>query len=172
MEDQDIQISINLGQEPKTNPLQIKVDKWIAGIASGFEITIDTDESVSSYDEKWIISNSAKQDESAVLEFQWIKDSSSLSLTRDSVLHANMKLQEEADGLRIITDDIFAVYEIIHKKEFMEAASAPAACTMKIRKGSNILLPQYKNIDQWSADDFLILLEGIGSILGLRINGG
>ena len=40
---------------------------------------------------------------------------------------------------------------------------------MTIRKGSEISIPEYKNLDQWSLDDLKVLLGGIGSLIGIWV---
>ena len=39
---------------------------------------------------------------------------------------------------------------------------------MTVRKGSAITTPKYKNLDEWSLDDLLVLLGSIGGLLGFR----
>jgi len=38
-----------------------------------------------------------------------------------------------------------------------------------VAKGSGFDTPGYKNLDQWSLQDLLALLGGIGGLLGLQI---
>ena len=40
--------------------------------------------------------------------------------------------------------------------------------TMTVRKGSAITTPKYKNLDEWSLDDLLVLLGSIGGLLGFK----
>ena len=40
-------------------------------------------------------------------------------------------------------------------------------CSLVVQKGAEINTPEYKNLDVWSLQDLLVLLEGAGSVLGL-----
>ena len=40
---------------------------------------------------------------------------------------------------------------------------------MTVRKGSAITTPKYKNLDEWSLDDLLVLLGSIGGLLARQI---
>ena len=41
-------------------------------------------------------------------------------------------------------------------------------CIRDSRKGSAITTPKYKNLDEWSLDDLLVLLGSIGGLLGFK----
>ena len=41
------------------------------------------------------------------------------------------------------------------------------ACELTLGPGKGVTVPEYKNIDQWTLEDFLVLLKGIGGLFGL-----
>ena len=71
----------------------------------------------------------------------------------------SLNLAQTEDGLKIRTEDFAALMGIDSQKHFDS--------TMAIRKGADIAVPDYKNLDEWSFDDLLVLLGSIGGLLGL-----
>ena len=42
--------------------------------------------------------------------------------------------------------------------------------TITVSRGNTIDVPPYKNLDHWSLDDLLALLESVGGLLGFEFN--
>ena len=71
-----------------------------------------------------------------------------------------LNLSQAQDGFQIQTKDFAALIGINSQKGFDS--------TMTVRKGSAITTPKYKNLDEWSLDDLLVLLGSIGGLLGFK----
>ena len=73
----------------------------------------------------------------------------------------SLNLSEAESGFRVMTQDFGKLMGWSGDKTY--------DCTMTIRKGSEISIPEYKNLDQWSLDDLKVLLGGIGSLIGIWV---
>lgn len=74
---------------------------------------------------------------------------------------AALQLAETETGFQIITPDLDNLLGW--------GSGKVRACTMTIAKGAEITPPGYKNLSQWSLEDLLVLLSGVGSLFGLQI---
>ena len=127
-------------------------------------LTLDTVSSEVLYTEEVTIRNDT--DVSAI-RYSWNRETGEgqLSRTNDSgKTSAALKLTAAEDGFRIQTNDLDALLAILGEGE--DKADTPA--TLTVTRGSGFDTPVYKNLDQWSMEDILILLEGLGGLLGLN----
>ena len=77
----------------------------------------------------------------------------------------SVKYEEISDGFHLQTDDLLSMLETfkIDASGFLEANMM---CDITVSQGGQCSTPEYKNLDQWSLDDFLTLLDGVGSLIG------
>lgn len=106
--------------------------------------------------------------ESAVIDYTWDINSGdlTLNLTREGEqgsVSANLTGTE--DGFCIETADFEALMHLLAGTN----DSADSPCTMTVSKGAAIETPVYKNFSEWSLEDLVTLIGGVGSLFGLKI---
>ncbi len=162
------QYSLDLGMNPSENPLTLQGSNG----RSDFAITVTTQNSGDRYAEAWDIrktAGGAAQNHS--FAFDWNPQSGALELRTGTLREAlSLNLSETEQGFRLATDDILQLIKAVDPESQITRKATPMACTMTVEKGSQITVPGYKNLDQWSMEDFLTLLGGIGSLIGIKID--
>lgn len=106
--------------------------------------------------------------EAATIDYTWDLNSGdlTLNLTREGEQgSASANLTGTAEGFRIETADFEAFMHLLTGTEY----SADSPCTMTVTKGAAIETPLYKNFSEWSLEDLVTLIGGIGSLFGLKI---
>lgn len=106
--------------------------------------------------------------EAATIVYTWDLNSGdlTLNLTREGEQgSASANLTGTAEGFRIETADFEAFMHLLTGTEY----SADSPCTMTVTKGAAIETPLYKNFSEWSLEDLVTLIGGIGSLFGLKI---
>jgi len=156
--------SVNLMGDvtPLTDPLRLRLD--LPGDEK-HELRISTISSESLYTEEI---THLSGDEQSILHYSWNRESGDGQLSRavDGGKHTvSMNLLPTETGFRIETGDLDALLAILGEGE--DEADTP--CVLTVAKGSGFDTPGYKNLDQWSLQDLLALLGGIGGLLGLQI---
>lgn len=75
------------------------------------------------------------------------------------------KLYQTENGFRIETADFEALMHLLAGTD--DTGNSP--CTMTVSKGAVIETPAYKNFSEWSLEDLITLIGGVGSLFGLKI---
>lgn len=114
-----------------------------------------------SYDDHYNLSDAA-----VTIAYQWDADIGEMILEGESPV--TVYLQETSEGLRLETDDFSSLLGIL-SEDRSTSTIAFDSCTMLVSKGSDIETPSYKNLDQWSFEDLLVLLGSVGTLFGLQI---
>lgn len=78
-----------------------------------------------------------------------------------------LNIFETEAGLNIQTDHFEWLLDAVFGNEPDLEAEA-VSCNMTLQNGAQITTPEYKNISQWSLEDLLVLLGGVGSLFGLK----
>ena len=97
---------------------------------------------------------------------EYSSDSGELKIRKDGGNWVILLFDETDDGIRLQSDEFIAFWEALTGLKVKN--SRLVSGNIVISRGSNVVTPDYRNLDQWSMEDFLILLEGIGSFLGLN----
>ncbi len=162
-----LHISLDLGEEPEENPLHLQVRENQVGISRKYDITIDTKQTQPQYAETWkIISDTGR----TTISFEWDPLLHELLLIRDESEATSVILQESGRGLKLESSDLQELLSVVIGKPTDTNRESPMSFGMTLRTGAQISAPPYRNLDQWSIEDFLILLEGLGSLIGIRIS--
>lgn len=134
------------------------------GEDSGFCSRYDTEESSGYLNETWAFYPDFKgAEEGTLISYRWEPSAGELVLSGEEPV--TLYLTETEGGFRMETDS----FHQLVKGESKEV-SAPASCTMTVSEGSTIETPGYKNLDQWSLEDLLTLLGGVGGLFGLKLD--
>lgn len=115
--------------------------------------------------EKWYVSG--LQQSPIDLSCSW-NTSGQVVLKTDPHGSVSFRLTETEDGFRMDSEDFSKLYEFCMQKT-PSSKGNPLKGSITIGKGRAFDTPAYKNLDQWSMEDFLILLEGVGSLIGITL---
>lgn len=96
-----------------------------------------------------------------VFSFEWNDRTGDMTLALPGREKVALHLSETETGFQVITPEF--------DKLIGWGSGKAGTCTMVIAKGTEITVPGYKNLDQWSLEDLLVLLSGVGSLFGLQI---
>lgn len=103
--------------------------------------------------------------EKTTLAYRWDPTSGDLvTLGQQSVA---VNLMETEKGIRIQTNQFEQLLAMLTQRD-VNPDSKPSACIMTLQTGAQLHKPAYKNLDIWSLDDLVILLEGLGGFMGIK----
>ena len=101
------------------------------------------------------------------VEYSWNRSSGDgeVSVSKDNqVDQLTLNLQKGERGFLLKCDDFEGLMHIVSGMP----DSGNSQCTMEVLKDAQVNTPEYKSLHQWSMDDMLILLSGVGDLLGLK----
>ena len=160
---------IYLGDDPGETTLSVEWDKQIGGESQRFSVMIRTEQDEERYEEElhFIKSENGKE-ESTTVEYTW--DLSSCEMVLDirqgeRTVQQRLNLTGEGESLTIRSQNIRPLLNFLLEQEKVK----PAICTLTVSPGGSVPVPEYRNLDQWSAEDLLALLTGFGGLLGLNM---
>ncbi len=155
--------SVSFGMDAASGPLVLVAVQEENGIYQEAEITVETQRSEDVFAEKWSILRPQKE---MSIAYRWDPATGDMDLVIGEAEDAvRLNLTETEDGARIETEEFHKLMNILDPQE---KERENMSGVMTISKGSEVRTPAYKNLDQWSLDDFLVLLGGIGGLLGLK----
>ena len=146
-------LRLDLGQDAAQGEVSIAVEKLENGEKSAFSYKIGAREADGAHRET--VAFGAQS-----ISYDWHPQTGDMVLTLPEKSPISLNLTQAQDGFQIQTKDFAALIGINSQKGFDS--------TMTVRKGAAITPPHYKNLDEWSLDDLLILLGSIGGLLGFK----
>lgn len=160
---------VDLNQNPLQDPLTLTGSY---GTAQSLSVTVSTRNSASRYEESWdihTIREGEEQDHS--FDLNWNLQTGALTFRSSQLaLPITVNFQKSGDGLRLETQDLRSLLEpLLYPEAATSAAQSKISGVVTISRGSAISKPAYKNLDQWSMQDFLTMLAGAGSLVGIRL---
>lgn len=136
------------------------------GESQSFTATVATKRTNTLLEEEWTYSSPENGEISC--SYQWEPTTGGMRLMVDDMTEAcALQLAEIESGFQIITSDMAPLVEAVFQDEEMAERFRSNSCVAEVRRGSQIETPTYKNIDQWSLKDLLLLLNGIGKLAGV-----
>lgn len=159
---------LHLGANPAEDEICLEIMKNNESVCDSYVITVDTQCVEDTFSETWTIGHVIDgKEKKEVFRYDWENSSGSLCLTRNTLPSVTLTLQEKENGFWLKTNDFAALIQLLTNQSVENKMLG--ACTMNIQKSSEITTPEYINLDQWSIEDFLTLLSGVGSLLGINI---
>lgn len=155
-------IHLEIGPDASTDPITAVITTEEGSATSQKNIHVETYSKSPVFSERWDFSSTGKEDVS--LYYEWQPDSGDMLLRINDSEDIPLNFTGTDDGVKIEADDFSGIFQYIQKRT--DDSKQPISGSVIIRKGSSIVTPNYRNLDQWSMEDFLILLEGVGSLLG------
>ena len=160
---------IYLGEDPGEKTLSLEFEEQTGGEAQKFSVMIRTEQDEERYEEElhFIKTENGKK-ESTTVEYTW--DLSSCEMVLDirqgeRTVQQRLNLTGEGESLTIRSQNIRPLLNFLLEQEKVK----PAICTLTVSPGGSVPVPEYRNLDQWSAEDLLALLTGFGGLLGLKM---
>lgn len=160
-------IYVTLGTDPRTGPLNLVIITEAGEDSSNTVLKIETTSDETAYRETFSLSTTANGEQStfsADYTYDLSTGEMDVTILRDTdKAQLRLNLAGEGESVTITTQDITPLLNLFRETP----ATGPAICTMTISPGTEISVPEYRNLDQWSMEDLLTLLEGFGGLLGL-----
>lgn len=163
--------SLDLGLNPAEDVLTLQSIENRNGQFEGMTVAVTTQNRGNCYAETWEGHKTSGGETSQIsFAYEWDPESGDMLLTPDGSSESlSLNLTETEDGFRIVTNDFSRLMQAIIRDPLSTSKASTVSCTMTVTKGSEIVTPAYKNLDQWSMEDFFTLLGGIGALIGINI---
>lgn len=166
--EETFRFSGQLGQNIRTDPLDFTVSKDDGKNTSTLSAEVRTSQEASKYQESWNIRKN--EEESIRLAYLWDSTTGQMKLSLDDREPVSFSLTPTEDGFRIDAEDFLTLYRGLLEDGDENPHSRQLRGSITVSKGAEFSAPAYKKIDQWSLDDFLVLLEGFGGLLGIDLS--
>ena len=159
---------LTLGQNAITDDLTLQIARTENGSIGNKFLQISTQQDTAHYAETVKITSGTDDIETSLtVSYDRDLDTGDMLLNWDNAMPIRLNLEKTENGFRLKTDDFAQLIAALSSKEGYE--NKDISCTMTLSKGSEIVTPTYKNMDQWSMEDLLTLLGGIGSLIGVNL---
>ena len=164
------QYTFDLGTSPLNGPLTLHSWEQMDGNNTEYRISVETQKTEDDYAESLDIQYLGMEKTSNFsAAYIWYPARGKISLGVGNQ-NIRLKIEEIENGIQLATDDIRPLMQITDQGDYVEGEkSSPISCVMDVQKGSNIETPEYRNLSEWSLEDFIGLLGGVGSLLGIDI---
>lgn len=167
LKEDHLELELDLGKNPETSPVSMAAIHRSGGNLNKWLVDVDTEYDDQHYAESCSIVHieNGKQKRHS-LRYFWDRSSGDMTLRREGEdeREVSLNLQSAGEGFRIETDQFESVVSLLDE----HPAEGSSRCVMTVTAGGETEVPDYKNIDQWSGEDLVILLTGIGSLFGLQ----
>ena len=158
-----IRYILTLGEDPGAEDLTLKASRTEDGVTDDVCLKVSTQENGETYAETLVITKN--QETPKTISYEWDTVSGDMVLNWDDAGEIQLNLTAAEDGVRIVTEDFAQLMDIMLERD--KKAEQSISCAMTLSKGAAIQVPEYKNMDQWSLEDLVTLLGGIGALVGI-----
>ncbi len=165
--DRRIDFGLFLGKLPAENRLRLQVFRKDGEQQDSFSLSADTDRTGELYTETWGLSKD--QGMGTVDTTYHVTHHPETGDTRLTINEGDpvaFRLTGTEKGFFIAVEDFRPLLDLLNRTN---TGSHPVSGEIRVTKGSAISTPAYKNLDQWSLEDFWAVLSGVGSLLGIQI---
>lgn len=162
--------SLNLGLDPLENTLSLQRIENEDGVFETFELSVETERTTDQYNETWCLSKTANgAEENVEIGFDYWISNGAMELRKNDAESVQLSFIETENGFRLETDHFEKLMEIFSEENTLTSQEKSISGIMMVTQGSQIVTPEYKNLNQWSLEDFWTLLSGVGSLIGIQI---
>lgn len=155
-------LKLDIGEQPATGPLSFSGSLQTN---RSFHLALISQGTEDHWSIQWSADGETLQRQYA---YDWNAESGDMGLLVSGSNQIALHLEKEDAGLSLDTDDVMGLLNWISGVP-QEHSGSKTACHMTLTAGEQIPVPEYKNISQWSMEDFFSLLTGIGSMLGIQL---
>lgn len=161
-EDEKVQGRLYLGSAPDSGAIRLEYSTDAGNVC---QMDVSTDREEDRYEETWVVKRQTDgRTEERSLHFRWNLENGTLTLQDGLGGSATLVLAETEQGFLAKTEDPASVYTLLTQQAWM--GGDMSACVLKVQKGARVVLPAYRNIDQWSVEDLLAMAQRIAALLG------
>lgn len=162
-------LCMSLGADAAKDDIFIETAGREEGKLEKRSVTVSTTYDASTYKKKLeIVQIENGVQDRTFIDYSWDRTSGAMGLhltEGGEDIALDMNLQGTGEGFRLSTDQFEVLMGLLTDQE----NNGNSSCTMTVTKGASFDTPAYKNFDQWSMEDLLALLGGLGSLIGLKI---
>ena len=170
-DEENFDMQVGLGVNPQEGPLTLLLSRHGSAVNSRLYIDVNTLRTENMHSEQWNIQNE-KNGVSAtyVCDYIWNLHNGEMRLRiNEAPERVSFVFREQENGVFIQTDDLVGIIRMLVNNQETFFSEDDVRCAMTLSKGSSVSTPEFKNIDKWSLSDFLGLMSGIGSLIGLKL---
>lgn len=155
-----LRCTLHLGEQCKVDDLCFSFDRVENGVTSSNSVIVRTLSSDTTYQETIWFSGDFRHEAS----YSWDSNNGDMTFSWDNAMPIRLNLSQTAEGLHIVTEDFAQLFGLLTHGAVKSNREVDAVITLK--PGQSIVSPEFINLDQWSYEDFLTLLKGLGIWLG------
>ena len=167
-----------LGKNPIDDILQLRGIRCFNDQHENFIISVDTENGLDEYTSLWSLMRSSEWDlegskapvnQKLTAEYSYQPSSGKMTVFlngRDKPVQ--FTLEETENKVRLETEDLLLLAQLITQGNISNTSTL-IPCSMTISKGIPITIPNYKNLSEWSPEDFWELLSDVGVFIGLQV---
>ena len=163
------QITACLGDPDEKQALSLTLEIQEGQRRDRLELSVENAVNRETYQEKILFSrtkNGESQSYCADYTYDLSSGEMDMNIEKDGEeSHMRMHLAGEGERLTITTQDITPLLNLLREKPM----NNPAVCTLTIMQGTEIAVPEYRNLDQWSLEDLWTLIKGLGGLIGIQL---
>lgn len=131
------------------------------------DITIETNSNNPTFRERWEFSSSRL--ERLLLNYEWNPDSGDMWLQINEGEAIPLNFTGTENGIKLEAANFVPLFRYMQPGKLSNNQETISG-TITVSRGNTIDVPPYKNLDHWSLDDLLALLESVGGLLGFEFN--
>ena len=166
--EQSVLYGLHLGQDPAEDILSLQVVGNNNGMFSNTSVTVESQSGEDQYTALWTVTLSENNStaETVTVSYDYQSSSGVLEVTCSRMdAPFSVAVMKTENGFQAKSEDYSPLIRLLTQNDDTEQISG----TITVAKGSQITVPAYKNLNQWSMDDFWELLTGVGALIGIPL---
>ncbi len=161
---------LDLGENPQKEPLHARYEKTENGVDSCITVKNTARITAESYGEDWELNLAQGREEKPIaFSYDWNPATGDTRLVIRDSEPLSLKVTTGENQVTIVSEDMTGLLCALTETPRRSAEGGNISGEVILRNGSAVTMPEFKNLDQWSFDDFFVLLGGIGALLGLSV---
>lgn len=168
--DQSLLLEGFFGQDSLNEEIRVCGTWNYDDITNYFTATVDAveGESPNNWDMRWI--RNAEGNEQTMLQVSFEPDTGYMHLATTAGEHpVSFYLQKRGKSIYAKIEDLVDYIGRINPDLWLFQQADKFTAEILLYRGSEILKPKYKKLDEWSLEDFWSVLTDVGSFLGIQI---
>lgn len=156
------------GQEPSVNDLSVtgtwrvdNITKYYLATASLIKNDMD----------EWVLKcvEEEGEDDSGEFQISYAEDTGCVLLSTDEKEEPiSFFLRKQENGCQILIENLSKFISFLDVSFPLIMENENSTAEISFHRGSQIIKPQYKNLNEWSIEDFWTLLTSLGSFVGIQ----
>ena len=168
--DQSLLLEGFFGQDSLNEEIRVCGTWNYDDITNYFTATIDAakDESPNNWNMKWI--RNAEGTTQTMVQVSFLPDTGCMYLSSTAGEHPiSFYLQKRGESIYVKIEDLEDYIGRINPDFWLFQQVDKYTAEILLYRGSEIIKPKYKKLDEWSLEDFWSVLTDVGSFLGIQI---